>query len=114
VVEAVSAITGRTDTIASNVEGKGIVHPDFISRICEHRRKKSSCKVCGGSSICDHGREKNKCKECGGNGICDHGRRKVNCKECGGSGLCIHDKVKYTCVKCKRIKRWVDIFGLTI
>ena len=41
---------------------------------CEHGRRKSSCKECGGSAICEHGRLKRQCKECGGSGICEHGR----------------------------------------
>jgi hypothetical protein len=68
VVEAVSASTGRKDTIASNVEGKGIIYLDFISSICEHRRKKATCKECGGCGICEHGKERYFCFECGGNG----------------------------------------------
>eukprot|EP00605_Chrysophyceae_sp_TOSAG23-4_P001203 GSChrysophyteH1.ASY1.ANO1.1312.1 assembled CDS len=76
---------------------------------CEHGRRKSRCKECGGSGICEHGRlylykgnvcmwrhgkiccehgrEKYRCKECGGSGICEHGRQKSRCKECGGSGM---------------------------
>jgi len=38
---------------------------------------------------CEHGRRKSRCKECGGGSICEHGRRKDNCKFCG-------DEIKIT------------------
>jgi hypothetical protein len=42
---------------------------------CEHGRRRSRCKQCGGASICQHGRQRSVCKECGGSGICQqHGR----------------------------------------
>ena len=37
---------------------------------CEHRRIKSVCKECGGSSVCEHGKRKSQCKECGGSSLC--------------------------------------------
>ena len=55
---------------------------------CEHDRRRSECKECGGGSICEHNRRKSECKECGGSAICEHNRVKRHCKECGGSGLC--------------------------
>ena len=55
---------------------------------CEHNRRKSRCKECGGSAICEHNRRKSTCKECGGASICEHNREKTRCKECGGSALC--------------------------
>ena len=33
---------------------------------CEHGRRLSRCKECGGSSLCVHGRHPSMCKECGG------------------------------------------------
>ena len=33
-------------------------------RLCEHQRRRSTCKDCGGSSICEHQRPKSRCKEC--------------------------------------------------
>ena len=51
---------------------------------CEHGRRRSRCKECGGASICEHGRVRSQCKECGGGGICEHGRQRSRCKECGG------------------------------
>ena len=35
--------------------------------------------------ICEHGRRRSRCKECGGSGICEHGRQRSKCKECGGA-----------------------------
>ena len=52
------------------------------SQICEHGRRRSQCKECGGSSFCEHGRQRSYCKECGGSQICEHGRRRYDCKEC--------------------------------
>jgi hypothetical protein len=70
------------------------------SQICEHGRQKSQCKECGGASICEHGRIKSRCKECGGASICEHGRVKSNCKECGGSQICEHGRHKSYCKQC--------------
>jgi hypothetical protein len=67
---------------------------------CEHGRRKSQCKECGGSSICEHGRQKSTCKECGGSSICEHGRIKSQCKECGGSSICEHGRRKSRCKEC--------------
>ena len=36
---------------------------------CEHNRRRSQCKECGGASICQHARRRSKCKECGGASI---------------------------------------------
>ena len=35
---------------------------------CEHGRRRTECKDCGGSSICEHGRQRSRCKDCGGGG----------------------------------------------
>ena len=64
---------------------------------CEHGKRKSHCKECGGSQICKHGRMKSTCKECGGSQICEHRRIKSVCKECGGSSVCEHGKRKSQC-----------------
>ena len=61
---------------------------------CEHNRRKSFCKECGGSFICEHNRQKFSCKECGGRSICKHNRQKSHCKEC-------NDPIDLT------IKRWI-------
>ena len=70
------------------------------SSICPHDRIKSQCKECGGGRICEHGRRKSTCKECGGNSICPHGRQKSQCKECGGSSICPHNRRKSQCKEC--------------
>ena len=71
------------------------------SSICEHGRRRKQCKECGGSQICEHGRQRNTCKECGGGSICEHGRRRYYCKECGGKGICDHGKVRHSCKECR-------------
>ncbi len=68
---------------------------------CEHGKRKSRCKDCGGSAFCEHGLEKIRCKECGGSQICEHDKQKSRCKECGGSSLCEHGRAKDYCKKCK-------------
>ena len=67
---------------------------------CEHGKKKSNCKKCGGSSYCQHGKQKHDCKECGGSSFCQHGKWKRYCRECGGSSFCQHDKIKNYCKEC--------------
>jgi len=67
---------------------------------CEHGRRKSRCKDCGGSSLCVHNRQKNNCKECGGSSFCVHNRMKVTCIECGGSQICSHNRRKCECKDC--------------
>lgn len=32
--------------------------------ICEHDRRRTQCRECGGGYICEHDRRRNKCKEC--------------------------------------------------
>ena len=49
---------------------------------CEHNRRRSRCKECGGSQICEHNRIRSSCKECGGSQICEHNRQRSSCKEC--------------------------------
>ena len=70
------------------------------SQICVHNRRKSRCKDCGGYSICIHNKEKSTCRECGGSQICPHNRLKSGCRECGGSQICPHNKLKSYCREC--------------
>ena len=70
------------------------------SAFCKHGKQKSQCKECGGTSICEHDKLKSQCKECGGSVFCEHGKQKSKCKECGGSTFCIHGKQKSQCKKC--------------
>lgn len=67
---------------------------------CEHGKRRSTCKECGGASICEHGRQRSLCKECGGASICEHGRRRNRCKECGGSSICEHGRLRSQCKEC--------------
>lgn len=67
---------------------------------CEHDKKKSNCKECGGSQICVHGKIRAYCKDCGGSTYCTHGRIKFSCKECGGSQICEHGKRRSICKEC--------------
>jgi hypothetical protein len=67
---------------------------------CEHNRRRSMCKECGGSQICEHNRERSTCKECGGSQICEHNRVRPTCKECGGSQICEHNRRRPTCKEC--------------
>ena len=70
------------------------------SAFCEHGKEKSRCKDCGGSAFCEHGKHKSYCKDCGGSSICEHGKRKSQCKDCGGSSICEHGKEKSRCKDC--------------
>jgi hypothetical protein len=67
---------------------------------CEHGRRQSRCKECGGSGICVHGRQRTQCRDCGGGGICEHNRRRSRCKECGGNGICMHGRQNDQCKEC--------------
>ena len=67
---------------------------------CEHGKRKSECKECGGSQFCEHGKRKSQCYECGGSALCPHGKQKSHCYECGGSQICEHGKQKSTCKEC--------------
>ena len=67
---------------------------------CEHGRRRSQCKDCGGGSICEHGRIRSRCKDCGGSSICEHGRVRSQCKDCGGSSICEHGRERSLCKDC--------------
>ena len=72
-----------------------------INNICEHDKRKSICKKCGGGSLCVHDHIKSSCKKCKGSQICDHNRQRSTCKECKGGSICEHDRVRSTCKECK-------------
>ena len=67
---------------------------------CEHGRRRSTCRKCGGSDICEHDRVRYTCNECGGSGVCEHGRRRATCKLCGGNGVCKHGRQRNQCKQC--------------
>ena len=68
--------------------------------ICEHNKVRSSCKECGGASICEHNRIRSYCKECGGGSICEHNRQRSSCKECSGASICEHNRIRSSCKEC--------------
>jgi hypothetical protein len=70
------------------------------TEICEHKKERVKCVVCGGSQVCPHNRRKSDCKECGGTSICEHGTYRKECIPCGGSQVCIHKKLKRDCKLC--------------
>ena len=70
---------------------------------CEHGKRKTYCKDCGGSGICHHNRVKYSCKECRGVSICQHGTRRNYCKECSGGSICEHYKFRIVCKDCRGI-----------
>ena len=72
----------------------------MVSNKCEHGKRKSRCKECGGSEICEHNKRKSRCKECGGSQICEHNKVRSHCKECGGSQICEHNKARSHCKEC--------------
>jgi hypothetical protein len=68
---------------------------------CEHGKRRSRCKDCGGGSICEHDKIRSSCKDCGGSEICEHDKRRSTCKDCGGSEICEHDKIRSRCKECE-------------
>ena len=100
----------ETGTDAATVSGPPAADPEGAAATpdkkkagyCEHGRRRSRCKECGGSGLCEHGRERRRCKECGGSGLCKHGRERSRCKECGGSAICEHGRRRYQCKECTR------------
>jgi len=69
--------------------------------ICEHNRQRSYCKECGGASICEHNKIRSRCKLCKGSQICEHNKRRSYCKDCGGASICEHNRRRSICVQCK-------------
>ncbi len=59
---------------------------------CTARDAEITCKERRALYMCEHGRRKSRCKDCGGSSLCEHGRRKTHCKDCGGSSLCEHGR----------------------
>lgn len=71
------------------------------SAFCQHSKSKERCVACGGVSICPHGIRRNVCVPCGGSSICEHGRQKRQCKPCNGSSFCKHGVLKNHCKPCE-------------
>ena len=53
-----------------------------------------------GKILCEHGRRKDTCRDCGGSGICEHGRRREICNACGGLPALPHLWYYYYHSKC--------------
>ena len=68
--------------------------------VCEHGKRRATCKTCKGASICPHGRRKTICRLCGGGSICVHGRYRYRCVLCKGGAVCRHNRRKYQCTLC--------------
>ena len=49
---------------------------------CQHGRRRTICKLCGGGSFCEHGQRRTRCKQCHGSGICEHFQHKYTCRLC--------------------------------
>lgn len=49
---------------------------------CPHKKQRSQCIDCGGSSICEHNRQRSTCIDCDGGHICEHKKRKNQCIKC--------------------------------
>ena len=72
-----------------------------IYKKCEHDKRKSRCRECGGSEVCKHNKRKSQCYECNGSELCRHKKIKYNCKECDyGVTYCKHEKQKSLCIEC--------------
>ena len=111
------------DARAYSVQARRAVGPrvqrvGMVNKKCEHGRRRSICKECGGSAICEHGRQRHQCKECGGSDICKHGRQRRHCKDCGGKecgvwsyeSTSMEDLVGYSCGVCK-VREWCQPGG---
>ena len=79
------------------------------SQICKHNKHQSSCKDCGGSQICEHNKQRSSCKDCGGSQICEHNKQRNKCKDCGGSSICEHNKRRNSCKDCLPILYLVNL-----
>ena len=61
------------------------------------RRKKGAV---GWRYICAHKKERTQCRECSGSSFCSHGKRRATCKECDGASVCPHNRQRYQCREC--------------
>mmetsp|Transcript_7153 Transcript_7153/g.7397 ORF Transcript_7153/g.7397 Transcript_7153/m.7397 type:complete len:381 (+) Transcript_7153:153-1295(+) len=101
IMEDLNNIDLNLGNLASQNSMKNKIKKDSTTGCaCEHGKRRSQCKDCGGSSICPHGKQKSKCKECGGSSICEHNRQRSQCKQCGGSAICEHSRQKSLCKDC--------------
>jgi hypothetical protein len=70
------------------------------SEMCIHEKQKPFCRECNGSQFCIHNKTKSICIDCGGSRICKHRKQTPFCKECGGSAFCKHGRRKTRCKEC--------------
>jgi hypothetical protein len=63
-------------------DGDRFFDPKTKHTICEHARRKTLCKECGGGSLCKHGKQKQLCRLCDGSSLCDHFKQRSKCKSC--------------------------------
>ena len=56
-------------------------------------------KTCSRTYKCEHGRRKSQCRDCGGSSFCEHDKRKSQCKMCGGTSLCKSDHCETAAIK---------------
>lgn len=75
-------------------------HPEKFNIKCIHGRAKTHCRECGGGGICEHSKKRDSCRLCCPQSFCVHDRRKNTCKECGGSQICKHNKTRSICALC--------------
>jgi hypothetical protein len=77
-------------------------------QLCEHGKRKSTCRECPNNSYCIHNCVKYLCKECKGKSICPHNKRRTRCKECKGGSLCEHGRFKSKCNECNENKNYEE------
>ena len=60
---------------------------------------------------CEHGRKRSVCKECGGASVCEHDMKRSSCKECGGGSICEHDRIRFQCegARCAKSARLAKV-----
>ena len=71
-----------------------------VEKKCEHNKRRSRCKICGGKDFCQHDRLRHECVKCHGSTICEHNKKRRNCRLCGTS-ICCHGKYKKWCTRCR-------------
>ena len=79
---------GHMKSGAAYQRGEVAASKEAMEGVCQHQRRRSRCKECGGAGLCQHQRQRSACKECGGASICQHQRQRSQCKECGGASFC--------------------------
>ena len=79
-------------------------HPSAAKKshpvLCEHQRRMSQCKHCGGSGLCEHQQVQSACRDCGGSSFCEHQQQRNFCKACDSSSIFQHQRVRSICRDC--------------